>query len=111
MRDKIKKVLDNYYNVNMFNEHMRQTIATEIEKALTGETTVDKITVPVEEPMEVVENPVKVEEKVKKPTKKPKKSVNSRSLKNLANRSSILNEKKEKNKKNRSKGRTIKKSR
>ena len=104
MRDKIKKVLDNYYNVNMFNEHTRQTIATEIEKALTGETTVDKITVPVEETVE----PIKVEKKEKPKKEKPKRSEDNRSLKNLASRSTILNEKKEKSKKNKIRRKTKK---
>ena len=110
MRDKIKNVLDDFYNVNMFNEHVRQTIATEIEKALTGSSTVDQITVPIESKVET--EPIltkKVKEKKSLPTKS-RKNVQRKSLKNLENRSSVLNEKKERNKKNKTRSRRTKKS-
>ncbi len=95
MRDKIKSVLDEFYNVNMFNEHTRQMMANEIEKAITGESTVENITKPIKTPL--VKNEKVVEDRVKR--KNLPSNIDKKSLKKLDNRSSVINGKKSKSKK------------
>jgi len=84
MKDKIRSVLDEFYNVNMFNDSVRDRIATEIEIALTGKTSVSPLSKPSEVKMTPIKKPFEDKKKksLSKNVKSPKTPTNM-GLKNI----------------------------
>jgi len=81
MKDKIRSVLDEFYNVNMFNDSVRDHIASEIEKVLTGKTSIDPLSKPTEVKLTPIKKPVENKKEKSLPKKsKPIISKNSQSV-------------------------------